>query len=223
MDHVALVRGGKPQRQLASDVECAFRGEPGLFGQQAFQRLAGHVIHADQPCLFVTHEIMNAHDVRRGNLARQQQLLAEALEGIRTTGQLRSQQFEGDVDIQLGVMRVVNEAHATHAEHAQDAEASGNHFPDGQLTLDHGSGLGGSQIRIGLEVAAAGSHDTTARNCDPVSLLQDGAGPRSALCPPLPICRSADISARPASSSSAVITCPACSTNASSNCASRSV
>ncbi|TXI75630.1 MAG: hypothetical protein E6Q43_03180, partial [Dokdonella sp.] len=64
MDYVA----GKPQCQLTGDVECAFRSESGLLGQQSLQRLAGHIIHADQPRLIVPHQVMNAHDVRRRDL-----------------------------------------------------------------------------------------------------------------------------------------------------------
>ena len=147
--------------------------------------------------------------MRRGNLACQQQFLAEAFERIRAAGQFRPQQLEGDVDIEFEVMGLVDQAHAAHAEHAQNAKAPGNDFADHQFPLRHHSGDGRRDVRVVPEIPRTGGHVRVSRRGASWLPDQCGAGPSSALAPSLPTRSKADTSARLASSSSADMTLPA--------------
>ena len=129
----ALMRGRETERELAHDLDRIFGRQMAFRVEQSFERLARHEIHADEPDFAVPHEIVDAHDVRARHLAREQQFLAEALERVGTAGELGPQQFQRDVDIELDVVRLIDDAHAAHAEQAHDAEAVGDDIAGAQL------------------------------------------------------------------------------------------
>ncbi len=126
VDDAALMRGRKAERELAHDLDRIFGRQDAFRIEQPLQRLARHEIHADQPDLAMPHEIVDAHDVRARHLPRQQQLLAETLERVGPAGELGPQQFQRDIDIELHVVRVIDDAHAAHAEQAHDAKTIGD-------------------------------------------------------------------------------------------------
>ena len=65
------------------------------------------------PC---SREVVDAHDVRARHLAREQQLLAEALERVGPARELGPQQLQRDIDVERQVVRAIDDAHAADAE-----------------------------------------------------------------------------------------------------------
>jgi predicted DNA-binding WGR domain protein len=177
MDDTALMSGGEPQGQLSNDLDRLVGRQMSLGVEQFFQRQARHEIHADQPDFAVTHEIVDAHDMRARNLTREQELLAESFERVGTAGQLRTQQFQCDVDIELDVVRLIDDAHAAHAEQAHDAEAVGDDVAGTQVGHRQHAGHGGlSGWRLRSE-GPAGGHpgDSPDASRSPAASPQIGA------------------------------------------------
>src|SRR5262249_18362366 len=69
--------------------------------------------------------VVDANDVLVGDLAREQQLLLEALLGVRRRGvtAIGSNHLQRNGDVQLGVPRLVDRAHAADTEHLDDVIA----------------------------------------------------------------------------------------------------
>jgi hypothetical protein len=75
MHDAARMRGRQTQRQLARNAQGLVERHWRAFVDARLQRASGDEIHADHPGLAMLDEIVDAHDMRAGHLARQQQLL----------------------------------------------------------------------------------------------------------------------------------------------------
>ncbi len=89
--------------------------------RQPIEELRGEVRAIFRLALFV-----HPHDVGVRELARQPQLLAEGLPLVRRLQQLGVDDLEGDLDVDLLVVRAKDEAQRPHARHVLDEVALGD-------------------------------------------------------------------------------------------------
>jgi hypothetical protein len=112
----------------------------------------------------VLGDVVDAHDVRTGHLAREQQFIAEALEGFGPAGELGPQQLDGDLDVERQVARAIDHAHTADAEQFLDAEPPRDHFADAQFVRDDQTGHRGLGVDAGQSCREVAHRLTIAQN-----------------------------------------------------------
>ena len=124
VDHAFVMCRFECGAQLAREFEGAVEGQASFLVDQAGEIAAFDEGHGDELDAANVAEIVDAQDVLLRDLAGEQELLFEALHGLRIRGQLRADQFQRDGAAELGVVGLVDRAHSAFAEQRFDAVAS---------------------------------------------------------------------------------------------------
>src|ERR1039457_6643925 len=149
MDDSFPVSGSQPAGHLFHDVDSFSNVQFAPLLQDPMEVLALQVLHSDELGSPGFPDIENADDIPVSDLAREDQLLFEALQNFRVLSHFRLDHFERDLSLKLDVSSLVNSAHATFAKQLQNFIASAQ-----QITNLHvgrtGMGIGnpgGRRIR----------------------------------------------------------------------------
>ena len=117
------VSGFQRLAELPGDCDAPIDGQSPFPFQLLVQVLALDVSHRDKLDAFDVAQIMDPQDVFVGNLARQQQLLFEALHRLRVGHQIGTHQLQRYRAIEIVVVGFVDGTHASLAELRFDAVA----------------------------------------------------------------------------------------------------
>ena len=159
--HLFAVRRIQGRAQLAGEFEPALERHTAGVVDQVGQILAldeghGDVLHAAEIA-----QVVDAQNVLVGDAAGQQQLLLEALHGLRA-GQLRAHQLERHGAVEFQVERLVDRPHAALAQQPFDAIAVGEHLAFGNVK--HGPAVGpGASARGAALPGSSDAHGRRAR------------------------------------------------------------
>src|SRR5262249_11366450 len=96
---------------------------------------AVHQLHADDPQLAVTDEVVETDDVRVVEGAEDRHLAREARQAGRVAGEERVEQLQRDRALRLEVERAIDRGGASASEQRLDAEAPGEPGPAGQARV----------------------------------------------------------------------------------------
>ena len=130
MDDAAGVGGGERSGHLRGDPRRLARRQRSRPAQDRGEVLAVDQLHHDERTAGILAVVVHADHVRMVELGDVLGLLAEAREEVRIAAVLRPEQLDGDVAIQLGVMRPEDGRHATLTEKLDQAVAPAEHGSD---------------------------------------------------------------------------------------------
>ena len=124
MDHAGVVRRLEAGRHLARNRDDSRNWQPRVVAQNGGQIGALDVGHRDVLHAVDLAEIVNADDVLVRDLPRQQKLLLEAafdvVCGVAILRCLGADDLQRDGDVQFGIPRLIDRAHAANAELPED-------------------------------------------------------------------------------------------------------
>ena len=123
MDHAFGVCRGERLRHLPGDADRARQRQAAFAAEDRVQVLAVHVGHRDELQALDVAEVVNPEDVLVRDLRAEQQLLLEALHGGGVGDEAGPDDLDGDVAIELAVVRLVDAAHPAFAEGVLDVVA----------------------------------------------------------------------------------------------------
>ena len=122
-----LVRGEEPVGDLFREPQRLLNAEMPFLAQHLREVASLDVRHREVLDAVDFAEIVDAHDVLVRDLTREEQLTLEAAfhfaRRVRVGAHFRPNDFESDRDAQLGIPRLVDDAHAAGAKLPQDAVA----------------------------------------------------------------------------------------------------
>ena len=123
MQHSLVVRGGEAGAQLARDFQGLVRGQTADAAHQRPEVFAIHVFHGQELHAVEFADVVNPADVGMGDLARDANLVAEALERARVPGGSLRKKLQRDRLAEFEVGGAIDFAHAAPAEQGDDAIA----------------------------------------------------------------------------------------------------
>src|SRR6185369_1229405 len=124
VDDSAGVRGGQAGTDFSGGIERLIGGQAADALQETAQILAIHVFHGDERDAFYFADVVNAADVRMGNLAGDADFSVKAFEQARVAGGGFGQEFQCDRLAEGKIGGAVDFAHPAFAEESDDAVAS---------------------------------------------------------------------------------------------------
>ena len=135
----ASVRVGERPRHLAQHARRVGRRERAARAESLAERLALHVAHDEEDEAARLADAMDRDDVRVREAGRRARLAQESLARLGGAREVRRQDLDGDVAIELHVAREVDDAHAAAAELALERVLAGQ----GGLQVEElGGGIG---------------------------------------------------------------------------------
>ena len=149
VDDALVVGSFEGGAHLAGEFEGAVEGEASFVVDQAGKIAAFDEGHGDELDAADVAQIVYAEDVLLRDLAGQQELLFEALHGLRIGGQLGTDEFEGDGAAEFVVVGLVDGAHAAFAEQGLDAVAGAERGTRLQVGGQDGAGDGHAPGGVG--------------------------------------------------------------------------
>ena len=137
MHDAGPVRSRQPGRHLTNQRQHVCRGEPPFTAELLCQCLAVQQLHRQQhdvlsrvvrPCWSgsVSEDVVDATDVRMGNLPGEVHLTLEQRDRTLVGGDMRQDGLEGNPFAQFEIFRLVQLAHAALGQVPHDAEARGD-------------------------------------------------------------------------------------------------
>jgi hypothetical protein len=160
VDDAGAVGLREPFADLAGDADRLADRQGADAVDEALEVLAGDVLHGDVVGRALAAEVVHAADVAVGDRPCQAQLVAEALDRPFVGGDLGVEELEGQLLPDLGVVDLVDAAHAALAEVLDHLVAPGEGLSGGKLTEgrgghDQGGGLTQTRRRGEGRAAAA--------------------------------------------------------------------
>ncbi len=167
---------GQSVRDLLGDGQHLGFGEMSRPPDEAFEVLAGHVLHGDEMKLPNLAQVVHAADVGVGDLAGELELVPEALDRPLVGGDLGLEELERDILLDLLVKDLVDAAHPALADLLDDfvtvgegaaalegnsGRLEGQRRPKGLLALaEEGQPALGAVVRLGgvIELTPRASH-----------------------------------------------------------------
>jgi hypothetical protein len=146
---------------LAGDAHGLAHGQGADAVNEALEVFPGHVLHGDEVGLALAAEVVHPADVPVRDRSGQPQLAAEAFDRPFVGRDLGVEQLEGQLFADLGVVDLVDAAHAALAQVLDDLVAAGEGLAGGKLARergrhDRGRGLAGAGHLRAAAAAEAG-------------------------------------------------------------------
>src|SRR6185437_15864073 len=116
MDDAATVRVGERPRHLAQHARGIRRRKRALRAQPFAERLALDIAHDEEDEAADLADAVNRHDVRMRQPGGRARFAEESLARLGADGEMRREDFDGDVAVELYVAREIDDSHAAAAE-----------------------------------------------------------------------------------------------------------